>query len=645
MEEERETKAPRDQERFRNLTGPYRLYERTLCFAIPVTGMFFVLDIPLYFRYSLFTQQYLGIFLGLILALLFVSLPITENAPKDYVPFYDLILSFASLGTGMYILIYYPDLIGMIGIISPVVVTLGAITIFLVLEGTRRSVGWPLVVLVVLFMLYMRYGYLFPGELSIRGTSWERLATDLFIGADSLYGIALRVAASIVFAFILFAQFLFGAGGADFFFNFAEAIMGRFRGGPAKISIVASSLFGSLSGSAVANTVSTGSITIPLMKRSGYSAHYASAIEAVASTGGVIAPPVMGAAAFIIAEFLAVPYVHVVTASFIPAVLYYLCLFIQVDIRAVKSGLTGLSREEIPSLKEIFLQGWIWIVPIVVMIYYLFVRYQRPETSVLYALLSLIIVVLFRKKSRQKLLSFMDFFEKTSKGMFEVTIVCAAAGFIIGVITYTGLAGTLSRFLAAIAGGNVVILTFMTALASVILGMGMPVTASYIVLALLIAPALVGLGIEPLPAHLFIFFFGAFSFITPPVCLCVYAAAPIGEASIYKTAVQSLKLALAGFVVPFLLIFNPAITLAGSTAVILYEVFSSIAAVLAICFALEGYVKGDLSIAQRLMYGTISILLFMPLAWYVSLISLMTMGVLLLFNFGFLSPVTSGQRS
>lgn len=619
-------------QRFRTLKGPLRIIERIINVAIPLTGIFFILDIPLYFGVSFFNQQYLGLFLGLVMALLFLIYPPTPGSSKEKVPLYDLAFALISFLIGFYVFINYPELIATIGILTPFRVIMGAIFLVLIIEGVRRLAGWFLVIVVVLFIIYFRFGYLLPGALASGQIGWDRAIIQVFLGAGSVFGIALRVAATIVFPFILFAQVLFGTGGAEFLFKLSESLMGKFRGGPAKISILVSSLFGTLSGSAVANVAGTGLITIPLMKKTGYNPYYACAIEAVASTGGVIAPPIMGAAAFIIAEFLGVPYAQVVITALVPAFLYYVCLFIQVDLRAAKEGLKGLPPEQIPFLKNVLYGGWLYVIPFLVLIYLIFFRYYRPETSALYALLTLLVVCMFKSDTRSKLGSYMTFFQGTSRGLFEISLIGAAAGVVIGVVTYSGIGLTFSRLLTQMAGENLLILAMLTAIASIILGMGMPVTAAYLLLAVLIAPALTRLGVEPILAHLFIFYFGAFSFITPPIALASYVAASIGEADSLKTIYQSLKLALAGLAVPFIFLFNPAVTLIGSTIEIIRGVLLAILAVSVISVALEGFLMRKISPLHRGLLALIAIAFLFPLHWSIISVSGVLLIILLAYN-------------
>ena len=605
--------------RFRRPSGPLYGIEKAIELAIPVVGMFFVLDIPMYVTgTSLYSQQYLGLFLGLTMALTYLLLPATSSGLRKSVPWWDLILAVCSLVVGLYVMVFYPELIRTMGFVTWDKVFLGIMSIFLVVEATRRVAGLPLTFVVIAFILYARYGYVLPDVIAGSHVSWGRLINQLFLGSSSLYGIALRIAALVVFAFVLFAHTLFGFGGGEFLFGAAERLMGRFRGGPAKVSIVASAFFAMLSGSAVANVAGTGTITIPLMKRTGYSPEFASAVEAVASTGGTITPPVMGAAAFIIAEFLGLSYSDVVVIAIVPAMLYYLSLFVQVDLRAVKKGLEGIPKSEQVPLKPLLAKGWICGVAFAVLVYCLFVLYLRPEVSALYALASLIVLGTIQKVTRIGPGKFLEILRNTSRGMLEITVIGAAAGIVIGVVNYTGLGLSLSRLLTDLAGGSLLLLAIMTAITSVILGMGVPVTASYLLLAVLAAPALVEMGVPALAAHMFIFYFGTFSFITPPVCLAAYTAASIGEANQMRTAVTGMRLAIAGYLIPFIFIFEPAVVLQGELGEIVISVSLAIIAIVAASFALENYFLRELGWWRRILYAGSALALLIPSSWPVS---------------------------
>jgi len=425
----------------------------------------------------------------------------------------------------------------------------------------------------------------------------------------------------IVFSFILFAQVLTSTGGMKFIFNITTKLIGRYRGGSAKIDVIASTLFGLLTGSPVANVAATGPITIPMMKEDGFQPEYACAVNSVTGLGSCISPPIMGAAAFIIAEFLRVPYTRVVVVSIVPAILLYLSLYLQSDLRAGKLKMKGRPPEGLPPMLAIIKSGWFFIFPLIILILGIFVLNMRPETACFYATLSCIVIGLFMKETRKNLKNVIGICMGTCRGMFDIAVICAAAGFIVGIMAYTGLGLTLIRIITDLAGNSIFLLSIMAAIVSLILGMGMPVTASYLVMAILVVPAMTILGIEGIAAHMFVFYFAAFSFITPPVCVAVIAASSIGQANMLKTSLQSCRFNIPGFIMPFLFIFNPAVALISGTPLeMIRERIFSIIAVLAICLCLEGYLKEKLNVVIRLIFLVVSIGLFIPLSPMVSFV-------------------------
>src|SRR5690606_9250849 len=359
----------------------------------------------------------------------------------------------------------------------------------------------------------------------------------LYLDSHGMLGLPLAVSATVVLAYIFFGQVLFDSGGGTFFTDVATSVMGRFRGGPAKMAVAGSSLFGTISGSAVSNLLMTGTVTIPMMIRTGFRPPFAAAVEAVASTGGQLMPPVMGVTAFIIAEFLSIPYTSVVYAALIPALLYYTVLFIQVDLEAAREGFTGLPKDHIPPLGGVLRKGWPFLIPLGVLIHTLFVlNWSAGRAAIAGAFAGLIIFFLGEAARQGRWRALVRLLEATGKSLIEMGAITAAAGFVIGVLQLTGIGFRLSMGLTAAAGGNVFLLLLLTALASVVLGMGMPTPAVYILLAVLVAPALVDLGIDPLSAHLFVFYFGLMSMITPPICLAAFTAATVARTDLMQTA-------------------------------------------------------------------------------------------------------------
>jgi len=615
-----------------------RFAENALGVLITALGLVAIFDLPMQLAgISVFPQQYLGAFWGLVSCLTFLTCRASgqeEGGTSGPTPWYDCILAAIALLVGLYVAFWYPGIMDTIGLLTAERTVLGVIAVAIVLETTRRVAGWPLVVIVAAFVLYGRFGDMFPGALATTGLSWERLIDLLFLGTDALFGSALRIAVLLVFAFILFGQVLFATGGGDIFLKLAQASMGRFRGGPAKMAVVASGMFGSISGSAVANVASTGVITIPLMKRTGYAPTFAGAVEAVASTGGAIMPPVMGAAAFLMTEFLGVSYGTVVLAAIVPALIYYATLLVQIDIRAIRERLKGLPREDLPPVRPVLREGWIFLIPLVVLVCSIFFLNTDAAKAAMYAVAANIVLVLLRRGGwrtltpRRLLAMSVDL----ARSMVQITVICAAAGFIVGLVAYTGLGVSMAEVLVQLAGNNLLLLALYTALASTVLGMGMPATACYILVAVLMAPALVSAGVEPLLAHLFVFYFGNFSFLTPPVALAVTAACSIAGAPFLATCWQAIRLALAGFILPFMFLYKPGMALMGPSGEIMWALFDSAVAVVLLAVAVEGYWYRRLSWWVRCLVGAAALLMFVP-GWDTRIAGLVLAAPILYFHY------------
>ena len=589
------------QPRFRRHEGALGIVERVFLICIPLAGVISILDVFLYFGISVYLQQYLAVLLGLVLTLVPLLVPASKKSPKEGLPWYDALLSFGGLVIGLYMVILYPAIAVTIGMLTLDRIILGAIAIVIILENCRRLLGWPLVIIVALFIFYAHFSYIFPGALFGKGFPWTRLATYLYVDENALFSIALRVTGTIVLAFVFFGQAIFATGGGQFLTNLAMSTMGGFRGGPAKISVLASSSFGTMSGSAVANVATTGAVTIPLMKKTGYPSYYAGAVEATASSGGQIMPPVMGAAAFLMAQFLSIPYAKVVVVALVPAILYYIGVFVQVDLEAVKRDLKGLPREGLPSAREVLLEGWIFIIPVIVLVYSLFILFVDPDVAGLYSVASVLVVAMLKRASRINLHKLLVILEATGEGLLEITVIAAVAGLILGVVSITGLGFAFSLALIQMSGGNLLILLLMAAAAAIVLGMGMTVTAAYILVVILIAPALIQLGIAPIAAHMFVFYFAILSFLTPPICLAVYTAASIAGAKPMRTAWQAMRLGVAAYIVPIIFAYSPGLLLMGSPAEIIKAIISALLGIIMIAIGLEGYLFSHLRWYERIL--------------------------------------------
>jgi TRAP transporter 4TM/12TM fusion protein len=587
--------------RSRELSGLAGWATHALLIAIPLSGMFFLLDVPQRFDWQVFHEQYIGLFLALSLGAIFLLIPGSRRHVQR-IPWYDALAAALGLIVGLYVFVKFPEISNSLGDIYTERVILGAITVILLAEACRRLVGWPLVIIASVFIFYAFFAYLFPGDFYGRGWSIGRLATYLYLDANGIIGQPLQIGASIVLVFVLFGEALYAIGGAAFLSDFALAVMGRFRGGQAKIAIVSSSLFGNISGSAVANVVVDGAFTIPMMKKAGYPAPVAAAIEAVASTGGQIMPPVMGAAAFLIAEYLAIPYAQVALAALVPALLYYIALFIEVDLLAARNGIYGMPPAELPRFFPVLRRSAGFIVPLTVLIIWMFFLNRRPEEAGLLAVASALVVGFLTPGVKLGPRELLNILINTGRGMLEIAAITGLAGVVIGVLQLTGLGFTLTLTLLNVGQNSAILLLVLTAIVSIILGMGMPTTAVYVLLAVLVAPGLSKLGILPIAAHLFIFYFGMLSMVTPPVCLASYAAASIGKTDPVRTGWEAMRLCAIAYVVPFLFVFSPALLLIGSWHAVAISIATAIVGAVLLGIGLVGYLFRPIGVLKRFLF-------------------------------------------
>jgi TRAP transporter 4TM/12TM fusion protein len=421
----------------------------------------------------------------------------------------------------------------------------------------------------------------------------------MFITTDGIFGMLAGISATFIFLFVLFGALLREAGGGEFFLDLAYGICGRFRGGPAKIAVVASSLFGMLSGSGPANVAGTGQITIPLMKKTGYPAYFAGAVETVSSAGGLLMPPIMGSAVFIIMEILGVNYMVIIKASILMAVLYYLGLFLMIDIEAQKLGLVGLKKEDIPPLKKTLKEGWHFFIPLLILIYFLGFQKSSVTRAVLWANLSIPLVAMMRKKTRMSFSKILTGLEKGAITAAPVVAILSLGGIVVGMITLTGLGLMMSSIMIEISHGNLFFLLLLTMAASIVLGMGVPPVAAYIILAILVVPALIKMGVYPLAAHLFVFYFGVIAGITPPMAPDAFIAAGIADSPMMKTALTACRLAMVIFIVPYIFVYNNALLLVGNIGDVLLVCITAFFGVLALASAAQNYMGGKLPIYLR----------------------------------------------
>jgi TRAP transporter 4TM/12TM fusion protein len=568
----------------------------------------------------LYTEQFLAAMYGVALCLTYLHFPAKRGTSRGPLPWYDAVAAVAGLAAGWYVAFVYPDLVNRMIDKPTDALIVSAIFFFLSIEGLRRTAGNTLVAIVGVLIVYALFGHLVPGRFETRHLAVPDLLQYVSLDNNGLFGFALSVACTIVFAYVYFGQLLGRSGGSDCFNDVALSLMGRYRGGSAKIAITASSLFGTISGLAASNILATGVVTIPMMKKSGYPAHTASAIEAVASTGGQIMPPVMGAVAFIMADFLSVPYSEVVLAALIPAVLYYVALFIIADLDAAKLGITRVEEETIPSFVQTMKDGWPFFVPIAVLVYALFTLNVEAETAALYACGSVIVIawVFGYKGKRMPVRDVFDSLVTTGIGILDVMMIVAAAGFILGVLNISGIGFLLTVSLVALGQNSLPLLLIIAAVLCIFLGMGMPTIGIYILVAVVFAPSLIKLGVDPMAAHLFVFYFGMMSLVTPPVAIAAFFAANIGGAEPMKTGWAATRLGWTAYIVPFLFIYSPSLLLRGNPFQVALAVTTAVGGVWLVSVAIVGYFTRPLSWAFRAGFAVSGLLLMIPagIAWW-----------------------------
>lgn len=570
----------------------------------------YALDVPRRLSMALFTEQYLALILAFTLGIAFLKYPLFSG----WFRLLDLLLSVLGFGAAMYVALFYPVLVNELvykplsGVIISVIITL------LTVEAVRRATGWGLTLVVAGFLLYGLLGHLLPFGLS-RQILPDRLFIYSAMDTNALIGLPLMVASIVVYGFILMGQVLQRSGGGAFFNDLALALVGRTTGGAAKIAVVSSFLFGSVSGSAVANVVASGVVTIPMMKRAGYSPKFAAATEALASTGGQLAPPIMGAAAFLMAEFLQVSYATVVAAAVIPTLLYYFSIGLYVHIHASAAGLSIPDDVEIPRVRDVVLDGWHFILPFVILIWTLFGLNWRPEVSALAAAASLAALSLFvrYRGQRARLRDILRVIPETGSSVFEIIAISAAAGIVIGVLNLTGLSFALTLQLVQLADGNMILLLVIAALVSIVLGMGMPTVGVYVLLASLVGPGLVRAGIDPVAAHMFLLYFGMLSMVTPPVAMASFTAAAIARADPMQTGWQAVKMGWVAYLIPFVFVFEPGLVMRGTWGDVIWSAVPAVIGVIFATAAIYGHMWRPLRLSERLAMLALGLIALLPL--------------------------------
>ena len=562
----------------------------------------------------LFNEQHLAITLALALPLLFLTIP-ARKGPRTSVPWYDLLIALVSFATSVYIAIAYPTLLDRLIDVPLDGVIVSAIMVVICLEGLRRTVGKSLVIVTLFLFVYAMVGHYVPGVLQTKEVSAIKLVLYVGLDTSAMLGVPMLIAGTIVIGFIFFGQALEKSGGADFFNDLALALMGRYRGGSAKIAIVGSSFFGSISGVVVSNIMATGTMTIPMMKRSGYSAHSAAAIESVASTGGQLMPPVMGAVAFFMAERLQVPYSQVAFAALLPAILYYLALFVQADLEAARDNIKAVETMEIPSAWKILGRGWMLLSPFAVIIVALFNLNLQPAVAALYGSLTAIATGLVMGYHKKRM-SFKDIYSSvisTSHGVLGICMIGVAAGFIIGIMNRTGLGFGLTILLVKIGSSHLLLLLLIAAMICIVFGMGLPTLGVYLLLSVLIAPSLEQAGVEPMAAHMFILYFGMMSMITPPLAIAAFFAAGLAKADFMKTAFSSMRFGWTAYVVPFLFVWTPSLLLKGKVIDIFLNAGTTMGGIWLVSVGIMRFLYRPIHGWRRLGFILLGIMLLIPI--------------------------------
>ena len=547
-----------------------------------------------------------------IYTIMFVAIGATPSA-TDKVPYYDWGMSILSLACGVFFFTNAGAISDRISLLEPFTsaqLFFGSALLVLTLEATRRTTGMGLTAVVMLFLLYNLFGSLLPPPFGHGISDYTYLLDILVFTTDGVFGVPIQVVASYVFLFVMFGTFLSKAGGGEFFFNLASLVTGKSRGGPAKIAVISSGLYGTMSGSPTSDVVATGSITIPVMKRLGYSARFAGAVEVAASTGGSAMPPIMGSAAFILAEYTSVPYQEVVLAAILPAMLYYLGVFLQVHLRAVKDDLRP-SDGEIPTVAETFRTGWVFLIPIVGIVWALLAGYSPTFTAGV-GVLAAVGAATLLKATRLSPWKVVEGLGETTLRILPVAGACAAAGLVIGGLSMTGLGMKAANVILTLSGGQAAVTLVIAAVVTIILGLGMPTPSAYILAAVLVGPALAKLGYPILQSHMFLLYYAIMSALTPPIAVAALAAAAIADEDPFKIAFSAVRLAAIGFLLPFAFIWNPGMLLLGDALTNSLAILGGVLATAAIAISIEGYVGVTLRQVERLVLVLAAIAAVLP---------------------------------
>ena len=590
----------------RSVTGMWDYIIKGICIVFAIfqlyTATFGVLDAHL--------QRAVHLAFGFVL--IFLLYPARASWSRKSMHPLDILFAVVSATSALYIVVNYQELVLRAGMNNETDFIVGLVGTFMVFEAARRVVGWPMITVAFFFMVYAFFGPYIPGILAHRGVGVQEMFDHLFFTTEGIFGTPMGVSSTFIYLFILFGAYLETTGLGKFFIDIANAIAGWAAGGPAKVAVLSSGLMGTVSGSSVGNVAGTGAFTIPMMKKLGYRAEFAGAVEAAASTGGQLMPPVMGAAAFLMAEFVGVPYFDVVKAAVIPALLYYIGVWLGVHYEAKKYDLKGTPREELPSFKKLFVEKGHLALPLIVIVY-LLVSGFTPMRAALAAILLSICCASLRSSTRITFKQGVQGLIDGSMGVLGVLIACATAGIIIGVVTKTGVGLKVATALLDLSGGALLPAMFFTMITSLILGMGVPTTANYVITSTIAAPALVQMGVPVLAAHMFAFYFGIVADVTPPVALAAFAGAGIAGANPMRTGVNAAKLAIAAFIVPYIFVLAPELLMINATPfTVFYSGLTAVIGMWGASIAMVGFCQNLLNIFQRAMFLVGGICMIIP---------------------------------
>ncbi len=545
-------------------------------------------------------------------SLIFLIYPASKSRPKNKIDFWDWILAGMVVVGCLNILLNWEAIAMREGMPVASDIYLGIMMVILVIEAGRRAMGWPLPIVAIIATIYALFGPYFPGVLGHGGFPLEELAPFQYLRTDGIFGVPLGVSASFIFLFVLFGAILSVSGAGQFFIDLSLALTGKSQGGPGKAAVVASGLMGTVSGSSVANAVTTGAFTIPLMKEAGYSATFSGAVVAASSTGGQVMPPVMGAAAFIMAQFLGISYWDIVVAAALPATLYFISIIAMVHFRAGRRGIKSLTDETAPKVGKVLREGWHLLLPIITLVVFLAYGYSAVKAVFWSIVIMIGVSWLGKAQYRMTPKRVLDALISGGMGAVEVAAACACSGLVIGVIGITGVGLAFSSFVISLSGGVLPLALFLTMIGSIILGMGVPTTAQYIITSTLAAPALFQMGVPLMSAHLFCLYFGVLADVTPPVALATYAAAGIARSNAIKTGFTALLTAMAGFLVPYMFVYNNHLLFQGSLLQIAFSFGTALMAIIGLAAAVQGYYFSVLSIFERALLLIVPFLLIVP---------------------------------